>query len=149
MSGRYNPASHGGPLACPDCGAKNAPADSEEYDGVCFDCGFNFETPVSTGDEITVKITDIHESGRGVGRLESGFIVLVSGSLPTSKPGKVKQVDVRITKVTNTYAEVDSVKESRLVDEEQDDTEDATDETRGRSDRGPSLGNREDFWGGS
>lgn len=163
MSGRYNPGSHSRPLVCPDCSEQNAPPDSDEYTEECFECGHNFETPVSAGDEVTVSVTDIHESGRGVGHLESGFIVLVSGALPTSTDGEIKEVDVVLNRVTDSYAEAQEVLDERVVEEEEaedtdeesqdsdesdDDDDVKTDEETERGISHEPLGSREDHWGG-
>lgn len=155
LMGRYDPAKHGQPLVCPECKAENAPANTDKYTERCHECGFSFETPVSIGDEVTVEITDIHESGRGVGRLDSGFIVLVSGALPTSDDTTVREVDVEVTRVRDNYAESDTVLDSRTVDATQDDEDETEAETDDDSpseetdeeDEDPRLGSRRDFWG--
>lgn len=157
MPSTYDPAKHDAPLVCPDCTAENAPAETDEYDGVCHDCGFIFDTPVSPGDTVTVEVNDIHESGRGVGRVESGFVILVSGVLPPSDNDVVKEAEVTINRVLDNYAEADKVHETRIVEiEDEDDEEADVDEEDEESseeheedeeDSGPALGRREDFWG--
>mgnify|MGYP006298107989 FL=1 len=41
--------------------------------------------PVKPKEEVVVDVTDIHESGAGVGRTDDGFIVLVDGLLPPAR----------------------------------------------------------------
>lgn len=115
------------------------------------------QQPVQPGEEVVVEVTDIHESGAGVGRTEDGFIVFIDGLLPDSR------AVVRIDRVLGSHARAKEVVE-RLPfepeDEEGDedetadgaDTDDADDADEERS-RGPSrpdrdrLGSRENFWG--
>ena len=114
--------------------------------------------PVKVGEEIVVEVSDIHESGAGVGRTEDGFIVLVDGVLPDA------WATVRITRVHRNYAQADEVErlegppgsededddgeEATDADEEDDeDEEDEEDEPSWR--RRERLGSRENFWGGS
>lgn len=101
--------------------------------------------PVKPGEEVTVEVTDIHESGAGVGRTEDGFILLVDGTLP---PARAR---VRIDRVKANHATADEVE--RLPMDEEDDEEAATDdESSGRSTgadsgRPEQLGSRDNFWG--
>lgn len=156
MPTRYDPAKHDRPLVCPKCTAQNAPANADNYSEQCHDCGFSFETPVNNGDEVTVEITDMHESGRGVGRHETGFIVLVDGVLPTNNDDKVCEVDVKIKRVRDNYAESGEVLDKRVVDVTDEDEEDAeedddvqSEQTEDNSSDYPQLGRRDNHWGGN
>jgi predicted RNA-binding protein with TRAM domain len=119
------------------------------------------EQPVKPGEEIVVDVTDIHESGAGVGRTEDGFIVLVDGLLPECR------ARVRIDRVMSNHAKAVKVLEKMPLEDEEEadegdedddgeaDEEEAADEDEGESeDRGrPSrdrerLGSRDNFWGG-
>jgi predicted RNA-binding protein with TRAM domain len=105
------------------------------------------QQPVKPGEELVVEVTDIHESGAGVGRTEDGFIVLVDGTLP---PARAR---VRIDRVKANHATADEV-ERLPMDGDEDGEEDAeTDaDAAADSDGGPSrpeqLGSRDNFWGG-
>ncbi|MFC4406926.1 TRAM domain-containing protein [Haloarchaeobius iranensis] len=109
--------------------------------------------PVKRGEEIVVDVTDIHESGAGVGRTEDGFIVMVDGVLPEAR------AKVKITKVHNNHARADEVERLPMEDEldeddeaeesDADDGEDEDDEAEA-SNRPPKrerLGSRDNFWG--
>jgi predicted RNA-binding protein with TRAM domain len=105
------------------------------------------QQPVKPGEELIVEVSDIHESGAGVGRTEDGFIVLVDGILPDAR------AKVRIDRVSDNHATADPV-ERLPLDPEEDEAADA-DESAGRSgsDDGSSgdpaaLGSRDNFWGG-
>ncbi len=98
--------------------------------------------PVKPGEEVVIEVEDIHESGAGVGRTEDGFIIMVDGVLP---PARAR---VEITKVRSNHARAEELE--RLERETEDDTdkqETPEDETEDRSDRGPQLGSRDNFWG--
>ena len=105
------------------------------------------QQPVKPGEELVVEVTDIHESGAGVGRTEDGFIVLVDGTLP---PARAR---VRIDRVKANHATADEVE--RLSMEEEEDADDETtadDESGGKSTatdsgRPEQLGSRDNFWG--
>jgi predicted RNA-binding protein with TRAM domain len=103
------------------------------------------QQPVKPGEELVVEVTDIHESGAGVGRTEDGFIVLVDGTLP---PARAR---VRIDRVKANHATADEVE--RLPMEEEDDDEEATatddsgESTATDSGRPEQLGSRDNFWG--
>ncbi|MFB6221396.1 MAG: TRAM domain-containing protein [Halolamina sp.] len=112
------------------------------------------EQPVKPGEEVLVDVTDIHESGAGVGRTEDGFIVMVDGLLPECR------AKVRIDQVMSNHAKAKKVIEKMpLEDEEEDGDTDETEgeteadeaeeesERRGRTDR-ERLGSRDNFWGG-
>ncbi|MEF8840814.1 MAG: TRAM domain-containing protein [Haloarculaceae archaeon] len=121
--------------------------------------------PVKPGEEVVVEVTDIHESGAGVGRTEDGFIILVDGILPDAR------ARVRVTRVRSNHATGEEVERLPLDPDEEgtdadevaddgaeadaadgEDTEDAEDATDGRTsrDRGrrERLGSRDNFWGG-
>jgi len=115
------------------------------------------QQPIQPGEEVIVEVTDMHESGAGVGRTEDGFIVFIDGLLPDAR------AKVRIDRVLSNHAKANEVIE-RLpleADEESDaetdaetdedaaDDSDGDDNSTGR--RGPDrdrLGSRENFWGG-
>jgi predicted RNA-binding protein with TRAM domain len=116
------------------------------------------EQPVKPGEEIIVDVTDIHESGAGVGRTEDGFIVMVDGLLPECR------AKVRIDQVMSNHAKAKKVIEKLPMEgeEEEADGDDADDgdelgsdeeaaeedETgRDRPER-ERLGSRDNFWGG-
>ena len=111
--------------------------------------------PVKRGEEIVVEVTDIHESGAGVGRTEDGFIVMVDGVLPEAR------AKVKITKVHNNHARADEVERLPMEDEldeeesegeesDADDGEDESEDEEEASNRPPKrerLGSRDNFWG--
>ena len=115
------------------------------------------QQPVKPGEEIVVEVTDIHESGAGVGRTEDGFIVFIDGLLPDAR------AVVRIDRVMSNHARAKEVVE-RLPFEPEDnegddaaaDTDDDADDAAedAEDDSGPTrpdrdrLGSRENFWGG-
>jgi len=104
--------------------------------------------PVKRGEEVVVTVEDIHESGAGVGRTGDGFIIMIDGVLP---PARAR---VEVTEVHSNHARADEVE--RLPEEEDEDDEDGEGEDvevaeEADTDRGegrPSLGSRDDFWGG-
>ena len=105
------------------------------------------QQPVKPGEEVVVDVTDIHESGAGVGRTDDGFIVMVDGILPETR------ARVRVTQVKHNHARGEEVE--RLPDEGDGDAADAGDgdETTDENERGgrgsdrERLGSRENFWG--
>ncbi|MFB6146625.1 MAG: TRAM domain-containing protein [Halobacteriaceae archaeon] len=113
--------------------------------------------PVVPGQEVVVEVTDIHESGAGVGHTQDGFVVLVNGILPDAR------ARVKVDTVKPNYANADVVE--RLPDEpDTDEAADAesddadADETETEADdegdaddgddEAPRLGSRDNFWGG-
>jgi predicted RNA-binding protein with TRAM domain len=104
--------------------------------------------PVKRGEEVVVTVEDIHESGAGVGRTEDGFIIMVDGVLP---PARAR---VQVTEVHSNHARADEVERLPMEEgeegeedgegEETEAAEEDDDEEEGR----PSLGSRDDFWGG-
>jgi len=110
------------------------------------------EQPVKPGEEVVVDVTDIHESGAGVGRTEDGFIILIDGLLPDCR------ARVRIDRVKSSHATAKKVIEKMPLDEEADDVDGDGPEEEGvepedddgrpdRADR-ERLGSRDNFWGG-
>ena len=110
--------------------------------------------PVKPGEEVVVEVTDIHESGAGVGRTEDGFIILVDGILPEAR------ARVKVTRVRSNHATGEEVERLPMEEDDDDadaegaadDGADAEDEgedertrDRGRRER---LGSRDNFWGG-
>jgi len=115
--------------------------------------------PVKPGEELVVEVTDIHESGAGVGRTEDGFIVMVDGVLPDAR------ARVKVTNVHSNHARADELERLPLEPEEEDgddgsgaelgyddsddpedDADDEGDDSGRRVDR-ERLGSRENFWG--
>ncbi|NHN46692.1 TRAM domain-containing protein [Halostella sp. JP-L12] len=110
--------------------------------------------PVKPQEELVVDVTDIHESGAGVGRTEDGFIVLVDGVLPESR------AKVKITNVHSNHARAEEV-ERLPMDADEEETEEETGDDAATADadadeeddggrRGPDrerLGSRDNFWG--
>jgi predicted RNA-binding protein with TRAM domain len=96
--------------------------------------------PVKPGEEVVVEVTDIHESGAGVGRTEDGFIVLIDGLLPEAR------AVVRIDQVKQNHAKAKQVVERLPLDpEEEQADEPAAEETE--EPEGRALGSRDNFWG--
>jgi predicted RNA-binding protein with TRAM domain len=106
--------------------------------------------PVKVGEEVVVEVTDIHESGAGVGRTEDGFIVLVDGILPDAR------AMVRIKQVKSNFAKGEEVERLPMDPEEEEeppaDDAAADDEESDRASKRPkrpeALGSRDNFWGG-
>jgi len=110
------------------------------------------QQPIKAGEEVIVEVTDMHESGAGVGRTEDGFIVFIDGLLPDAR------AKVRIDRVLSNHAKANEIIERLPFEDESssddddptdDDSDDEADDTSGR--RGPDrdrLGSRENFWGG-
>jgi predicted RNA-binding protein with TRAM domain len=108
------------------------------------------QQPVKPGEEVVVDVSDIHESGAGVGRTDDGFIILVDGLLPDAR------AVVRIHRVKSNHATAKEVVERLPMDEE----EEEADEKEGDSDgdggeretaaekrERQRLGSRDNFWG--
>jgi predicted RNA-binding protein with TRAM domain len=112
--------------------------------------------PVKVKEEVVVDVTDIHESGAGVGRTDDGFIVMVDGVLPDAR------ARVEITEVHSNHARAEEIERLPMNEDEEADEEkreetnveaattdeEADDEDDGRS--GPDrerLGSRDNFWG--
>ncbi|MFB6353767.1 MAG: TRAM domain-containing protein [Halobacteriales archaeon] len=104
--------------------------------------------PVQVGEEVVVDVTDIHESGAGVGHTEDGFVVFVDGILPEAR------ARVKITKVKSNHARAEEIERLPMEDEEPADAEGEVDEDEAEADeederpsRPPRLGSRDNFWG--
>jgi len=117
--------------------------------------------PVKRKEEVVVDVTDIHESGAGVGRTEDGFIVMVDGVLPDARAAS------EITEVHSNHARAEELErlpmdedlEDADVDDGADEDDDADTEAAEADDaeaddedddRGPErerLGSRDNFWG--
>jgi predicted RNA-binding protein with TRAM domain len=116
--------------------------------------------PVKPGEEVVVEVTDIHESGAGVGRTEDGFIILVDGILPDAR-ARVKIIRVRSNHATGEEVERLPLEEEEEADDEgdgvgvdvdtagdDDDDDDDGEETTRERGRRERLGSRDNFWGG-
>ncbi len=101
--------------------------------------------PVQIGEELTVDVIDIHESGAGVGRTEEGFVVLVDGVLPEAR------ARVEITAVHSNHARAEELERLPMDPKESaTDEETAPDEetdTAGSDEDDVQLGSRDNFWG--
>lgn len=113
------------------------------------------QQPVKVGEEVVVEITDIHESGAGVGHTEDGFVVFVDGVLPEARSR------VKITTVKSNHARADELERLPLDPEDDDaeeeeleaeavpeDEEDVEEEESAVRERPQQLGSRDNFWGG-
>jgi len=115
------------------------------------------QQPIKPGEEVVVDVTDMHESGAGVGRTDDGFIVFVDGLLPEAR------AKVRIDRVLSNHARANEIVERLPLEDEadteadteddatDDETTDTDDDQSGPGRRGPereNLGSRENFWGG-
>ncbi|MFC7047145.1 TRAM domain-containing protein [Halobacteriaceae archaeon GCM10025711] len=110
--------------------------------------------PVHPGEEIVVDVTDLHESGAGIGHTEEGFVVMVDGVLPEAR------ARVEVETVKSNYARA-KLLEKVPIDESLDESDDEDggedegvepdeeeEETKRRAPkRPPQLGSRENFWG--
>tara|TARA_B110000116_G_scaffold267261_1_gene279336 strand:+ start:1540 stop:1977 length:438 start_codon:yes stop_codon:yes gene_type:complete len=99
------------------------------------------QQPVKIGEEIAVTVTDIHESGAGVGHTDDGFVIFVDGVLPEARSL------VRITSVKANHARADEIERLELIDEEEPIQPEETYERKPKKPSRPNLGSREDFWG--
>lgn len=114
------------------------------------------QQPVKVGEEVIVEITDIHESGAGVGHTEDGFVVFVDGVLPDAR------ARVKITNVKSNHARADELERLPLEPDDEDEEEgegleteavsedeEETDEEESTLRESPQqLGSRDNFWGG-
>ena len=115
------------------------------------------QQPIKPGEEVVVDVTDMHESGAGVGRTDDGFIVFVDGLLPEAR------AKVRIDRVLSNHAKANEIVERLPLEDEADgadadDADDTVDTAGDDSDEGSepgrrgedreNLGSRENFWGG-
>jgi len=110
--------------------------------------------PVKAGEQMVVEVTDIHESGAGIGRTDDGFIVMVDGVIPDARSR------IEITEVHSNHARAEEVERLPWDDEDGDDDEDgeagddaeAADEDEDaeyedEEDDRAELGSRDNFWG--
>ena len=115
--------------------------------------------PVVPGQEVEVTVTDMHESGAGVGhQADTGFVIMVDGVLPEAT------VRAEVTTVKSNYARAELLEripdEDEEAESEGDADEDAADEDaddeeeneaseskRRTTKDNPRLGSRENFWG--
>ncbi len=112
--------------------------------------------PVVPGETVVVEVTDMHESGAGVGHhQETGFVIMVDGVLPEA------WVKATVETVKSNYARADldekldgppdADTDTETEDEEtaEEDTEAEVDQQTTSSSRedDPRLGSRENFWG--
>jgi predicted RNA-binding protein with TRAM domain len=99
--------------------------------------------PVKPGEEVVVEVTDIHESGAGVGRTGDGFIVMVDGVLPDAR------ARVKITQVKSNHARAEEIERLPMDPEAAEEEEDAgSDDEKSDTSRPTALGSRDNFWGG-
>lgn len=151
---KYDPEKHEDFILCPrsKCASRNAPQGSDEFDWSCWKCGADLpvdQQEVDVGDEVVVEIFDIHENGSGVGRTDSGFIVMVDGVLPEC------YARVEITRVNRSSARgelieklPDAPTDEREEDDERDDeADDMTADDASEETTRPALGSRENYWG--
>ncbi|MFB6106923.1 MAG: TRAM domain-containing protein [Halobacteriaceae archaeon] len=113
--------------------------------------------PVVPGEEVVVEVSDLHESGAGIGHTEDGFVVMVEGALPPAR-ARVKVETVKsnyargdlLEKLPMDEEDVDADDEDESASEESEAADEGEDEGEG-SDRGshdaPRLGSRDNFWG--
>ena len=97
--------------------------------------------PVKVGEEVVVDVTDIHESGAGVGHTDDGFVVFVDGILPDARAEEIERLPMQ-------DAELEAAPEAEEPEAEdvaETDEEEAEDD---RPQRPPELGSRDNFWGG-
>jgi predicted RNA-binding protein with TRAM domain len=135
MKGKYDKKVHDDYIECKKCHSKNAPSGSKDFTKFCHSCGVELDTeaPVSVGDEITIFVDDMHESGAGVGKTESGYIVFVEGVVPESV------VEVEVTDIRESYARAKRIGDSDMEPSDFRDDDDDDEDDKGLK--------REDFWG--
>src|SRR6056297_2725751 len=91
--------------------------------------------PIKPGEEVVVDVTDMHESGAGVGRTDDGFIVFVDGLLPEAR------AKVRIDRVLSNHAKANEIVERLPLEDEVDgDDGDGGDDTADADDADSSDG---------
>jgi predicted RNA-binding protein with TRAM domain len=124
--------------------------------------------PVVPGEEVVVEVTDMHESGAGVGHhADSGFVVMVDGVLPDARSRveikTVKSNFARGEELERLPDEPEGEAESESEDETEDAETEADEETDAEGENGDGdedsggarreerqrLGSRDNFWGGS
>jgi len=109
--------------------------------------------PVKSGEEMVVDVTDIHESGAGIGRTEDGFIVMVDGVIPEARSR------IEITEVHSNHARAEELERLPMDEESEDDEATADDDEADEADAegddrreeeeddDERLGSRDNFWG--
>jgi predicted RNA-binding protein with TRAM domain len=98
--------------------------------------------PVKPQEEVVVDVTDIHESGAGVGKTEEGFVVLVDGVLPDAR------ARVEITKVHSNHARGEELERLTMEDDEEGEDDASADGANADDDEeNTRLGSRDNFWG--
>jgi predicted RNA-binding protein with TRAM domain len=117
------------------------------------------QQPIKPGEEVIVDVTDMHQSGAGVGRTDDGFIVFVDGLLPEARAkvridrvlsnhAKANEVVERLPLVDEDGEEIDPDEADSDADGEESDADDGDKPTRDRGTDRENLGSRENFWGG-
>lgn len=120
--------------------------------------------PVVPGEEVVVEVTDLHESGAGVGHhQDSGFVVMVDGVLPEARSRveikTVKSNFARGEELERLPDEPESDPEGEAGDGDEEagaedgaedaDAEEDDDSGGARREKRQRLGSRDNFWGGS
>jgi len=108
--------------------------------------------PVVPGEEVVVEVTDMHESGAGVGHhQESGFVIMVDGVLPDAwvqaTVDTVKSNYARASLVEKLDGPPDGDEADEADGETEDEEEEAAETGSNRAEDDPRLGSRENFWG--
>ncbi|WP_302083142.1 TRAM domain-containing protein [Salinibaculum rarum] len=103
--GRYNPREHDSFLRCEKegCGARNAPADTVEYDTECWRCGEPLGGKPEVGDVVEVDVVDETERGEAVCKTKNGFVLFVNRELATI------EATVQVTEVEETSGQAEVV----------------------------------------
>ena len=101
------------------------------------------QQPVKIGEEVVVTVTDIHESGAGVGHTEDGFVIFVDGVLPDARSL------VKITSIKANHARAEELERLPPIVEEIEEPAPSEEHHTKKSSKPsrPNLGSREDFWG--
>ncbi|AOW79326.1 TRAM domain-containing protein [Halodesulfurarchaeum formicicum] len=118
--------------------------------------------PVVPGEEVIVEVTDMHESGAGVGHhQETGFVIMVDGVLPEAwveatvdtvksnyaRASLEQKLDGPPGEEADTEAEADDTAETGEASDDEAEAEEPTEERKKRAKDDPRLGSRENFWG--
>ena len=99
------------------------------------------QQPVKIGEEVIVIVTDIHESGAGVGHTEDGFVIFVDGVLPDARSL------VKITSLKSNHARAEEIERLPLIEEDEESTSPEDPPAKPARTSRQNLGSREDFWG--
>jgi len=97
--------------------------------------------PVKPQEEVVVDVTDIHESGAGVGKTDEGFVVLVDGVLPEAR------ARVEITEVHSNHARGEELERLELENDDDEEPAGAEDDENAGDQEHTRLGSRDNFWG--